>query len=731
MEKEKKWLRTIGILKCIIGIPLLNIPFYGIIMLATGIYLYIESKEKEEKIYENKFLLFLLSILTIVDVLGSIALFVVTYKINKYKIKSNGNKASPKKLTVTKESRKKDIIQKIGLLMILIAGVLLAANPTTFISGTTKAIILLVIGISFFITSIIVEKKYKLTKSSETYWALSMTFIVLSLVELLYYETFGNYISFNGSGKNIAYSITFFVISILLLITNKKYKENPVLFISYASFLLGIYYFLTYVGLRQIEVIALFTIITVFINVFSNSKGNIFNLSKIITYILIGFLITQKHPNNILILYTSIISIISINYLTFIDKTKDESLINIIVTYILIFFGLSNTIMSESLNLVLVSLISSIYTLLINSYIVPIKEKDININFIIYSILTIILLFITYSNQSYLGPLLITLTYIIVNVISKRGLFNTYKVEISSFLEPVSFMGLFIAISTTLFRNLDLIYAISITTLVYCIIHHITKKDLTKNIYYISIITGLFITLIMCSSSLNLPTTIITIISSLYIFCKSLVDKHNKKITKEYLAISSIFMLTSLFVPFVYINILNINIFLISFLFVFVMLLLVIIVDAQTVSKIACVYVVFPLLSISLQTDMSYILGNILNSFILLYMAYIVIKFYINNKVLKNIISILCILLFTRPLFFEANLYAIIFVGLVGVISIIIGIRKDELFPLFITGIIYTIVNIIYRFWLLLDRMPYWLYLLIGGMLLVIYVTYSEIKKDA
>lgn len=728
MESEKKWLQISGIIKCIISIFLFKIPFYGLIMLASGIFIYIISKAKKEKIYENNFLIFLLSILTIVDVLGSITLFITTYKIHKYKIKANGINSPPEALR--KEVEKKDIIQKLGSLMILIAGVLLASSQTTFMSGNAKAISLVVIGVMFLLISYFIEKKYDLSSTSETYWALSMTFIVLSVIEFLYYKTFSNKITFTESGKYIAYFITFLVISVLSLITNKKYKGTPVLFVSYASFLLGINNLLLFIGLSQLEALALFMIFTVIINVISNKKSNIFNFSKIISYILLAFIITQRHTDNILILYTSIIGIANLNYLSYIDKTKEESLINIILSYILIYFGLSNTVMTESLNLVLISLVSSVYTLLINCYKVPIKEKYVDANYIIYSVLTIIILFITYSNQSVIGPLLITLTYILVNIISKRGLFNTYKIKLASFLEPVSIMGLLIAISTTLFMNQDLIYAISITTVIYCAIHHITKKELTKNIYYISIVTGLIIVLLASSSSLNLVTAILAIIASLYIFIKSLIDRKNKKVENEYLAISSIFMLTSLFVPFVYLNILKMNIFLVSTIFILIMLFLIIMVRNKTVTEIACLYVIFPLLSITIQTEISYILERILNSVILLYMTYIIAKFYINNKALKNIMSIFSLVVFTAPIFFETNIYSIIYVGLIGIIAILIGLKDDDLFLLFITGIIYTIINILYRFWLLWDKMPYWIYLLVGGMLLIIYVTYSEVKRD-
>ena len=48
---------------------------------------------------------------------------------------------------------------------------------------------------------------------------------------------------------------------------------------------------------------------------------------------------------------------------------------------------------------------------------------------------------------------------------------------------------------------------------------------------------------------------------------------------------------------------------------------------------------------------------------------------------------------------------------------------------LFNVGIIITVVNIIYQLQNLWETVPFWLYLLIVGLGLIIFVTYKETKK--
>ena len=68
------------------------------------------------------------------------------------------------------------------------------------------------------------------------------------------------------------------------------------------------------------------------------------------------------------------------------------------------------------------------------------------------------------------------------------------------------------------------------------------------------------------------------------------------------------------------------------------------------------------------------------------------------------------------------------FTVIIGIITIIIGYYQKELKYFFSAGILITILNIIYqlKIW---TKIPFWLYLLIGGLSIIGFVTYKEMKK--
>ena len=121
---------------------------------------------------------------------------------------------------------------------------------------------------------------------------------------------------------------------------------------------------------------------------------------------------------------------------------------------------------------------------------------------------------------------------------------------------------------------------------------------------------------------------------------------------------------------------------------------------------------------------------NILESILVLYIVFLIIKFFIKNATAKNIIIILGVVYALSIVFFIEDLLAALYVGIIGLTIIVAGYRKDDMFPVFITGIIVKALNIIYRLRDVWKQIPFWLYLLLGGLAIIGFVTYREIKKQ-
>ena len=174
MDSAKKYLKIAGIINCIIGLLLFNVPLYGISIVGVGIFLYALSQESAKDIYESKNILIITSIVLIpFNFISSIFLFLTILELKGIRVEVNGQNAPNE----DKESKKIDILLKLGVGMVFLSGILFATTSWSIISDLTKAIVLLVAGTLFLGLSYFTEKVIKLKKSSYMYWMLSMAFL--------------------------------------------------------------------------------------------------------------------------------------------------------------------------------------------------------------------------------------------------------------------------------------------------------------------------------------------------------------------------------------------------------------------------------------------------------------------------------------------------------------------------------------------------------------------------
>ena len=65
MDNVKRNLKISGIINCIIGLLLFNVPLYGIAMVGVGIFLYALSQESAIDIHDSKTILLITAIVLI------------------------------------------------------------------------------------------------------------------------------------------------------------------------------------------------------------------------------------------------------------------------------------------------------------------------------------------------------------------------------------------------------------------------------------------------------------------------------------------------------------------------------------------------------------------------------------------------------------------------------------------------------------------------------------------
>lgn len=733
MEVDKKLLRIAGILYGISGAFLFSAPVYGIFLLIAGVYIYSQANESEEEIHKNRVIHYIIGIIGMVNIVSSVLVLCAQDNIAKRIRASRGINAPPKVIyKLDKESRKIDILLKLGVAMIFISGLLFATTSWDFMNDYLKAFALILFGSLFLGLSIYTEKKLKLYRSSYMYWLLSVSLFMLTVVGILYFGIFGEYLTYVGSGSKLAYAITFLTGAGFAITTYCKFPKKYLLFSCYGLIAAGIASLFSYMNLSEMMVVSLITIIVMILNILIQKKGAIHTFSRILSYILFGFIMMASSNQEIEVLFACMINVINLNYLTFIDKKDNESVLNILLTYILIIFGLVSFKSLGDSRCIMIALTSSVYTLLINGNIIPTKSNTQKLNYIGYSFIMFILFLISIEKESFSIPctyVFIALIHLGINTMIKYGLFRMDSWKVANYIQPLMILWLVESIVTYFHDPITSAYELAIVVLIYCGIHFFSKEELDKNILFGYIIGIGTIFLLQLHRFYDIYSSLLLTLSSTYVFILSY--KGEEKETKVKLTLSYLLLLSSIYVPFVHHNILEINILYPSLLFIVLIFVLSPLLKKERIQKISYLYIILPLTTLIETSGFDYEIQKILGSITGLYIVFLFNKFFIKNSFVKNLTIILGIVLFCTNVLFTEGIYSGIYIGILGILVILLGYKKDELFPIFITGIILTILNIIYRLKEVWKVIPFWLYLLVGGLTIIGFVTYREIKKQS
>lgn len=726
MKNERELLKISGIIECIAGAMCLKT--LGIPLILIGIYLYLEANSTDEEIINNRYIYLTLAILSFINVIGFATILTCYDNITRYNKKVNGTNAPPKRKNVyiDEESKKIDILLKLGVGMVFISGILFATTTWSFLNNYIKAFALIVLGALFILLSIFTENKLKLYRSSFMYWLLGISFFILTIVGILYFGIFGSFLTYAGTGKALAYAITLLSSSGFLYATYLKYPKINIFNLSFLTFLIGLYNVLFYCLKSDAISICIITGLITILNIINRKDNLLSNICKVISYSLLVLSIKITQTSEICLLIACIINLINFNYQTVLNKKEETSIINIVITYVLILTYLSNYSNSNSITITI--LLTTIYTLLINMSFINTSSITKNVNYVVFSMISLFSYFYTsimlLNNINY-NLLLISLVYLMITELSKKGLLNSSKITISKYIEPVVIYLSVLSIAKTFVKQYNPLYVLVLVTLIYSAVSFLAKNKQTKKYYFIFAIIGNVISILFNNN--NIIVTIISIISSLIIFVKADSDNdyENSFKTSTY-----ILLLSSIYIPFILNNQLKISITINSTFLILIILLISIILKKKNITVVSNFYIILPLLSIISDLKFEYTYKIIMTSITLLYLSYLVIKYLTKNCSTRNLIAIISLIIFLFPPFLVESIYGGIYVGIVSILCLIIGFRNDKYTPIFTTGIILTIVNILYRLKGLWKLLPFWLYLLLGGLLIIGFVTYKEVKKN-
>jgi hypothetical protein len=113
----------------------------------------------------------------------------------------------------------------------------------------------------------------------------------------------------------------------------------------------------------------------------------------------------------------------------------------------------------------------------------------------------------------------------------------------------------------------------------------------------------------------------------------------------------------------------------------------------------------------------------------IIYITFLLNKFICRDINSKKTISLIGLIIALLIVIFRQDIIVGIYIGVIAIGLLFIGYNYKDYNNLFKFGVIVLIINIIYQLGDLWEQIPFWLYLLVGGLSIIGFVTYKEIKK--
>lgn len=296
----------------------------GAFVLVAGIMNIIYSKLEPEKLYEKRNIILIWGILLLpFSLISAIILLVDCDKIKseyaKYlreqdvKVLDENNQ----NVKVSKETKKLDILLKIGIAMVSVSGIMIATTSWELMTDFVKLIMIALIGVLFLGLSIFSDKKLKIRGTTITYWILSMISFSISIFMLGFYQMLGDWFAFNGNGECFFIATLMTCISAFSYITYKKFDMESFMYFSYFGMVSAIILVAAgitkidwdidevYIGLISRSIVLALTCLLCAIFV-KNKKANYITLSIVIPIVLLSLIF---EVNVVVALYVGIIAL--------------------------------------------------------------------------------------------------------------------------------------------------------------------------------------------------------------------------------------------------------------------------------------------------------------------------------------------------------------------------------------------------------------------------------------
>ena len=219
----------------------------------------------------------------------------------------------------------------------------------------------------------------------------------------------------------------------------------------------------------------------------------------------------------------------------------------------------------------------------------------------------------------------------------------------------------------------------------------------------------------------ELIPNVLVVLSSLYLFIRLYKDDLGLKILTYILLLSNIYIFNSnLGLNSLLSNLITLSIYL---------LFMLIVRKDKALELISNIFAIVPIYSLADYYFYDAQINTIIESILDFYILYLILKYFCKSESSKRIVSLIGIILIVGTAISTTGVYVGVYIGIVALILILIGIFSKNYKIMTTVGIIVTVINILYQLNYLWGTIPFWLYLLLGGLVLIGLVTYKELKK--
>ncbi len=313
----------------------------GMFLIVTGVLCIMYSRLDPEKLFEKRNILLTFGVISIpFNLISAILLLVESDKIKseyaKYlreqdvKILDENNKD----IKVSKEVKKLDILLKIGIAMVAIAGIMIATTSWEVITDLVKMVLIAVIGVLFLGLSIFSDKKLKIRGTTITYWLLSMIAFLISVFMIGNYQICGEWFSTSGDGASIFVATWFICMSIFSYITYRKFDIQTFLYIACIGMAIALAFVVGFLSeITEVCILAVTILVTLinFIPKSENKEIKIVKLFGIITsYILTALLVVELFNTDYMTLaiVTVLVQLVNLINLALSDKREEITVLS-------------------------------------------------------------------------------------------------------------------------------------------------------------------------------------------------------------------------------------------------------------------------------------------------------------------------------------------------------------------------------------------------------------------